>query len=123
MRVTLLYIWGGAVMDGFFTDSELGDVVRYIEAQFGRLPSHTLAYPYSEHAFILSNALLMFVEDSRAERFVKLAAMLGFEFPILDRNGKQVSHGVNLRNLPSDLPLLYELMRAEVPSAQTQVLE
>jgi hypothetical protein len=127
-RVDLLeddpvYTWGGAVMDGFFPDSELGGVLQFIEAQFGRLASHDLAYPYSEHAFILSNALLMFVEDSRAERFVKLAAMLGFEFPILDRDGKQVSHGATTRKLPSDQPSLYELMRVEVPRAPAPLPE
>ena len=68
-------------MDGFFTDAEMASVVEYIEVSFGKLTAHPLVYPYSQHVFILTNMLSLFLKHTNVERFVKLAAMLGFEHP------------------------------------------
>jgi hypothetical protein len=106
-----LYIWGGAAMDGFFTDDELPAVVEYITETFGWLPEHPMAYAYSQHAFILSNVLSTFLNEARAMRLVKLAAMLGFLFPVLDRSGNQVSDGAAIRRMRTDAPTLFEVMR------------
>src|SRR5258706_8238969 len=35
-----LYVWGGAVMDGFFTDTEIPQDVESIDRRVGRIPGH-----------------------------------------------------------------------------------
>ena len=70
-----------------------------------------MAYAYSQHAFILSNALSTFLDHTLAARLVKLAAMLGFVFPVLDRAGDQICDGAVIKQLRTDAPTLFEVMR------------
>jgi|HubBroStandDraft_1064217.scaffolds.fasta_scaffold143393_2 hypothetical protein len=91
-------------MDGFFTDSELDSAGEYITARFGKLPSHSLAFAYSQQAFMLSNLLVQLLEYPEVEGLVKLSGMLGLEFPVLDRVGHIVIDGTSWRSLHTHNP-------------------
>lgn len=83
-----LFIWGGAVLEGFFDDNEMVEAINYIEKHFGRLSSHVKAYTYSSQVFALANLLNQFVNNVDINRFVKFCAMAGFRFPVINRDGQ-----------------------------------
>jgi hypothetical protein len=85
-----LYVWGAAVMDGFFTDAELPEVVRFIEAKFGRLPSHPRVGVFLDQIVAIATALTC-LNYSEVARLVKLCGMLGFMFDIHDKDWKVVA--------------------------------
>src|ERR1051325_3377815 len=64
-----LFIWGAAVTDGFFTDDELPKAKAFIEAQFGRLPSHPRVAVLMEQASAIASLLACVLNESKVERF------------------------------------------------------
>ena len=86
-----MFIWGAAVMDGFFTDDELPKVTAFIEQNFGPLPNHSKVSVFMEQIDAISHLLAGVLKESKVERFVTLCGMLGFMFEVHDPDGKQVA--------------------------------
>jgi len=86
-----MFVWGAAVMDGFFTDEELPAAVRCIEERFGRLPSHTRAGVFLEQITAVADLLACALKESGVERLVRLCGLLGFMFEVHNRKGEVVA--------------------------------
>ena len=86
-----LFVWGAAVMDGFFTDEELPAAVAFIEQKFGRLPSHPRMTQFLEQIGAIADLMACALKDSELERLVRLCGMLGFAFDVMDAKGKVVA--------------------------------
>jgi hypothetical protein len=91
-----LFVWGAAVMDGFFTDEELPKVASFLEQKFGRLPSHPQAGIFMQHIDALCHLLTGVLKDSEVSRFVDLCGRLGFMLDVHDANGKKVASSMKL---------------------------
>jgi hypothetical protein len=91
-----LYVWGAAVTDGFFTDAELPRAVDFITEQFGPLVKHPEMITFMEQASGLAHLLAQFLNESEVTRFVKLCAMAGFIFTVIDRSGAEIANGYQL---------------------------
>jgi hypothetical protein len=88
-----LYVWGAAVMDGFFTEEELPRAANFLQKQFGPLPHHPQAATFIAQADALAHLLAQFLKESQVARFVKFCALAGFLFQVIDRNGNTVADG------------------------------
>jgi len=75
-----LYVWGAAVMDGFFTDDELPAVADYIEQHFGRLPARDDIFPLLNQCTAIAELMTFYLKESEVARFVKLCAACGLHF-------------------------------------------
>ncbi|MDQ3821033.1 MAG: hypothetical protein M3362_25590, partial [Acidobacteriota bacterium] len=91
-----LYVWGAAVMDGFFTDEQIPLAVKFINEQFGSLPKHPQVSTFLAQADALAHLLVNFLENSEVSRFVKLCAQSGFIFQVRDRTGNVVIDGFKM---------------------------
>ena len=67
-----LYIWGAAIIDGFFTDEELPAVADFLTKQFGSLPLHPLAETFTRQLTALLHLLPQSEEPENVYRFIKL---------------------------------------------------
>jgi hypothetical protein len=76
-----LFIWGGAAMDGFFTDEEFPRIVMYLDATFGRLRTSPDADLYLKQITLVAAALKS-INCGEVDRLVKLCRALGFEIAI-----------------------------------------
>jgi len=74
-----LFVWGAAVMDGFFTDDELPRVVKFVEAMMGRLRALPDADLFLRQITAVAAALTS-VSDCDIKRLMKLCGLLGFHF-------------------------------------------
>lgn len=86
-----LFVWGSAVMDGFFTDDELPAAVAFVNQKFGELPSHPRVSQFLEQITAVAGLMACTLEQSEVQRLVKLCGMLGFMFDVYDRSGKVVA--------------------------------
>lgn len=91
-----MFIWGAAVMDGFFTDEELPEVISFIEKNFGKLPKQPRAGVLMEQVDALGHLLVGVLKDAEVQSFVKLCGRLGFLFQINDADGKEVATSMDL---------------------------
>lgn len=91
-----MFIWGAAVMDGFFTDDELPQTVAFIEKHFGKLPKHAKAGVLMEQIDALGHLLVGVLKNAEVQRFIKLCGMLGFLFQINDADGREVASSMNM---------------------------
>jgi hypothetical protein len=106
-----LYVWGGAVMDGFFTDAELPAAVDFINDKIGRLPSHEFVVAYLQQAMLLGHLLAFFAGTAQFPRFVKLAAELGLLFRVTGPDGAVAADGGSMLRARTDLPSLHAQLR------------
>jgi hypothetical protein len=83
-----LYVWGAAVMDGFFTDEELPQVVAFLNNQFGPLKKMPKAVIFLEQIKAISYLLSYFFKESKVQRLVEFCGLLGFHYQNKDRQGK-----------------------------------
>jgi hypothetical protein len=88
-----LFIWGAAVMDGFFTDNELPQVVKFLNNTAGPLSLLPDADLFLKQIIALSTALTC-VRDCEIDRLVKLCGMLGYYFDVHDQMGRLVATAV-----------------------------
>jgi hypothetical protein len=109
-----LYVWGGAAIDGFFTDGEFTQVAEYINGEFGKLPVSDAVVTYSQQAMFLSHLLALYMDESRFVRLVKLAAVLGLDFPVTDQEGRTTLYGSSLLSRRTDEPSLHAVMLGKV---------
>ena len=80
-------------MDGFFTDDELPQVVRFVETTMGRLRTLTDADLFLKQITAVAAALTC-VSDCEIDRLVKLCGLLGFHFDVHDQTGRLVASSV-----------------------------
>ncbi|HVQ65045.1 MAG TPA: hypothetical protein VMT78_10945 [Terriglobia bacterium] len=80
-----IYVWGAAVMDGFFTDDELPTAVDFINEHFGPMRKHPKGVIFLGQAKMLAHLLGNFLKDSRVDRFAQFCAMLGFDLQLSKR--------------------------------------
>lgn len=73
-----LYVWGAAVMDGFFTENELPEVVAFLDDRYGPLRKHKDAFLFYQQIRVIGHLLVNYLKDSHASRLDQLCAMLGF---------------------------------------------
>jgi len=92
-----LYVWGAAVMDGFFTDDQLSTAVAFLKQHFGELPEHPRVASLVAQADALAHLLAQFLDKSEVARFVKFCALMGFLFQVIDRKGNVVADGFKSR--------------------------
>lgn len=83
-----LFVWGGAVLDGFFTDQEMADALAFIAAHFGRLTGRDDAMVLGEQVFALMALLGCVSDPEKIRRFVRFCAMAGFRF--VDEHGNEI---------------------------------
>jgi hypothetical protein len=86
-----LFVWGAAVMDGFFTDDELPAAVAFVKEKFGELPSHPRVAQFMEQIAMVTDLMASALDKSKLGQLVKLCGMLGFMFDVYDRSGKKVA--------------------------------
>ena len=86
-----LYVWGAAVMDGFFTDGEIPQAVAFVDTEFGQLRKHPKAVIYLQQANALADLLAGYLKTSEVGRFVQFCRLLGFSFDVHDRSGRIMS--------------------------------
>lgn len=89
------FIWGGAVMDSFFTDQELPKAVEFIEAEFGRIPKSDRAGVVMEQMCAMASLLVRFLDRSEIDRLMQLCALLGLLFDVQDKNGEVVASSMD----------------------------
>ncbi len=80
-----LYVWGAAVMDGFFTDDELPAVVDFLNEHFGPMRRHPQAVIFLGQARMVAHLLDNYLKESKVERFDRLCSMVGFDLQLLKR--------------------------------------
>lgn len=85
-----LFLWGAAVMDGFFTDDELPRVVRFVETTMGRLKTSPQADLFLKQITAVAAALTC-VSNCEIDRLVKLCGLLGFHFDVHDQTGRLIA--------------------------------
>lgn len=90
-----LFIWGGAVLDGFFTDEELPIAAQYIETRFGSLPSRPDAMTIIAQMNAIANLLAQYFDNVNVERLVKFCALCGVLFDVYDKDGKNIANGLS----------------------------
>jgi hypothetical protein len=83
-----LFVWGGAVTDGFFTDEELPSAVAFVQQQFGRLPSHPRVMQFLNQITAIATLMASVLQESELTRLVKFCGMMGFMFDVYDRKGR-----------------------------------
>jgi hypothetical protein len=105
-----LYVWGGAAMDGFFTDQEFTQVAEYLNGEFGELPTHDAVVTFSQQMMFLSHLLALYTQESFFIRVVKLSAVLGLLFPVTDQDGRTIVDGASVLDRRTDEPSLHALM-------------
>jgi hypothetical protein len=88
-----LYIWGGAIMDGFFTDEELPVAVKFIESKFGRLPERDDIYVMLQQINAIARLMVGYLKESEVRRLIKFCAMAGIVLQITDSQGRIVIDG------------------------------
>src|SRR6266516_2014735 len=72
-----LYLWGAAIVDGFFTDEELPAVTDFLTNHFGSLPQHPQAETFARQLIALLHLLQQSEEPHYTYRFIKLCQMTG----------------------------------------------
>jgi hypothetical protein len=77
-----LYVWGGAVMDHFFTDDEIPQAVEFIERRFGRIPSHEHVFEFTMQCGAIADLMSTFLKKSEVQRFARLCAAAGVHFEV-----------------------------------------
>jgi hypothetical protein len=86
-----LFVWGAAVMDGFFTDDELPAAAGFVKEKFGELPSHPRVGQFLEQIAAVAGLMACALKESGIRRLVKFCGMLGFMFDVHDGSGKVVA--------------------------------
>jgi tetratricopeptide (TPR) repeat protein len=71
-----LYVWGAAIMDGFFTDEELTQAAAFLTEHYGPLAQHPQAHTFTKQIIPLVY-LLEVVRRESVFRFVQLCNMVG----------------------------------------------
>lgn len=95
LNINPVYIWGAAVMDGFFKEEEFDIAAAFIEENFGRITESENLVTILAQADAMAHLVAQFVNESGEEvaRFVKFCAKLGLVFQVHDRDGKLVADG------------------------------
>jgi hypothetical protein len=91
-----LYVWGAAVMDGFFTDEELPIAVAFIRQHFGPLTDHPKLTTIIGQVDAIGCLLAQLLKKSGVERFVRFCAMNGLAIQVTDRRGSIVVDGLQM---------------------------
>lgn len=91
-----LFVWGGAAMDGFFTDEELPKVADFLKNQFGSFIEHPEVGTITLQVDAIANLLAQFLRESKVHRFVKLCALAGIIVEARDISGKIIANGFDL---------------------------
>lgn len=89
-----LFIWGGAILDGFFNNDELKHAAKYINANFGNIPSRSDANVLVSQIDAISSLLVQFFDNIKIERLVKFCAYCGVIFDVHDKKGNDVCSGL-----------------------------
>jgi len=78
------WIWGGAVLDGFFTSEEMAEAVRFIAASFGN-PAEGPDGPRLRFEMLAFLSLLsLVVERDKLQRLTEFCNHAGFHFSMAD---------------------------------------
>ncbi len=92
-----LLVWGAAVMDGFFTEDEMQEAVKYIYDNFGNLVAHSESATWMLQATLFANLHAHFLQGvfgyEPVKRFGQFCGKAGFHFPIYDADGKLITYG------------------------------
>jgi hypothetical protein len=105
-----LYVWGGAAMDGFFTDHEFTQAAEYLNGEFGEFPTHDAVVTYAQQAMFISHLLALYTKERLFVRLVKLSAVLGLDYPVTDQDGKTMIYASSLLSRRTDEPSLHAVM-------------
>ena len=78
------WIWGGAVLDGFFTSDEMADAVQFIAANFGNLTTGDKGLRLRFEMFAFLSLLSLVTEDDNLLRLAEFCNHVGFHFVLPD---------------------------------------
>jgi len=84
-----LYVWGAAVLDGFFTNEEMDAALAFIAGEYGRLTARDDALVLGEQVFALQRLLARFVDPEKTRRFINFCSRAGFR--VVDEQGNEVA--------------------------------
>lgn len=96
-----LYVWGGAVMDDFFTEAEFPQAVAFIESRYGRIPTHVHAFEFTMQCGAIADLLSTFLKESKVERFQRFCAAAGIYFQVRPPRFQQVDDDADDQAAPS----------------------
>ena len=78
------WIWGGAVLDGFFTNEEMADAVHFIAANFGDLLSGDDGPRLHFEMIAFLSLLSLVAEREQIQRCTEFCNLAGFQFVLPD---------------------------------------
>jgi hypothetical protein len=78
------WIWGGAVLDGFFTNDEMADAVHFIAANFGDLVSGDDGPRLRFEMIAFLSLLWLVAEREQIQRCTEFCNLAGFQFVLPD---------------------------------------
>jgi hypothetical protein len=79
-----LYVWGGAVMDGFITDAEMPAAGRFVADLVAGAPERFEKARLIFQAVAIAHLIAQYVPKAPVDRFVKLCASAGFHIEVRD---------------------------------------
>jgi hypothetical protein len=88
-----LFIWGGAILDGFFTDEELLHATEFVQSKFGPIASRPDVLVLISQMDAIASLLAQYFDNVKLERLVKFCAYCGVVFDVHDKNGNEVCNG------------------------------
>lgn len=90
-----LYVWGGAVLDDFFSADEMPKAIAFMDQHFGRLSERPDAGLLRTQVFALLNLIGRFLSAAKVSRFTRFCALAGFSFNVMDSDGRVVARGAD----------------------------
>jgi len=89
-----LFIWGGAILDGFYSDEELLQAADFIKSTFGPIASRPDALALISQIDAVASLLAQYFDNIKLERLVRFCAYCGAIFDVHDKNGNEVCNGL-----------------------------
>lgn len=89
-----LYIWGSAVLEGFFPGESLSIASQYITKKFGSLAQRRDALQTLEQFDAIASLLCQYELGAPIDRLVELGSLCGIGTQIVDKKGKIIASGI-----------------------------
>lgn len=96
------WIWGGAVVDGFFTNEEMADAVHFIAANFGDLAAGDERPRLRFEMMTFLSLLSLVAENEKLQRLTEFCNLAGFQFVMPEPEPQEEAR---LEEPPEDMPV------------------
>jgi hypothetical protein len=113
------WIWGGAVLDNFFTSEEMTDAVQFIAANFGHPAEGPDAPRLRIELLIFLTLLSLVAARDKIARLVEFCNHLGFRFSLPDPETDEVEK----REKPAEVPAVGKMPILSPPSVARRFSE